>query len=136
GYNLLSTVGAFVLAAGFLLYFANAVWSLWRGAPAPADPWGGETLEWSVASPPPSYMFFRPPVVRSRHPLWEEGETPEDDASRRAADALAGRPEGWRATLLTSVASARPEGVQWLPGPTFAPLRLAGALLLLALGTL
>src|SRR5690606_16892826 len=45
-------------------------------------------------------------------------------------------PEGWRATLLTSVASARPEGVQWLPGPTFAPLRLAGALLLLALGTL
>ena len=136
GYNLLSTVGAFVLAAGFLLYLVNAARSLWKGAPAPADPWGGETLEWSVESPPPSYTFFRPPVVRSRYPLWEEEETPEDDASRRAADALAGRPENWRATLLTSVTSARPEAVQWLPGPTYVPLQLAGAVLLLAVGTL
>jgi cytochrome o ubiquinol oxidase subunit I len=28
------------------------------------DPWGGRTLEWSTASPPPDYNFAFTPVVR------------------------------------------------------------------------
>src|SRR5215217_6485354 len=40
-YNLLSTVGAFVLALGILVIVLNVLWSLRRGAPALADPWGG-----------------------------------------------------------------------------------------------
>jgi cytochrome c oxidase subunit I+III len=136
GLNLVATIGAFVLAAGFGLYLFNVARSFVRGAEAPADPWRGETLEWSVSSPPPSYSFFRPPAVGSRHPLWTEEEPIQDDAVLRAREALAGRPETWRATLLTSATSARPQAVQWLPGPTLVPLALAATVLLMAIGPL
>ena len=39
------------------------IWSLLRGKKAPANPWGGATLEWACTSPPPFYNFERPPVV-------------------------------------------------------------------------
>ncbi len=35
------------------------------------DPWDAWTLEWAVTSPPPPYNFAKPPVVRSRRPLWD-----------------------------------------------------------------
>jgi cytochrome c oxidase subunit 1 len=41
--------------------FANLVYSLFKGAPAPANPWGGQTLEWKTASPPPTLNFDGPP---------------------------------------------------------------------------
>src|SRR3954452_16288877 len=53
--NLLASIGAAVLATGLLLTLVNAVRSLRWGQPAPADPWGGDTLEWATASPPPPY---------------------------------------------------------------------------------
>ena len=34
-----------------------------RGAKAPANPWGGATLEWTVSSPPPTENFHEIPVV-------------------------------------------------------------------------
>jgi cytochrome c oxidase subunit I+III len=136
GYNLAATVGAFILAGGMLLYAANLLMSLRREAGAPADPWRGETLEWAIPSPPRPYSFFRPPVLRSRHPMWEHEEVSPTGSELRATNALAGRPAGWRATLLTSTAGARPQAVQWLPGPTYVPLFAACALFLVAVGTL
>ena len=41
----------------------NLFASLKRGAPAPADPWGGKTLEWTVPSPPPVENFEEIPFV-------------------------------------------------------------------------
>lgn len=35
------------------------------------DPWGGRTLEWSIASPPPEYNFAVIPTVTSRDEFWE-----------------------------------------------------------------
>ncbi|MEJ0047868.1 MAG: hypothetical protein WDN04_18415 [Rhodospirillales bacterium] len=70
--NLVSTVGAFVLAAGVLLLLVNVIQSLRSGRLAGANPWDGATLEWSVPSPPPSYNFAVIPTVVSRHPLWED----------------------------------------------------------------
>jgi cytochrome c oxidase subunit 1 len=40
---------------------------------AARDPWGGETLEWSLPSPPPEYNFVYLPTVGSRSPLWNDG---------------------------------------------------------------
>src|SRR3954453_3644967 len=57
GYNLVETIGSYLLAAGLLLVAANLAVSLFRGARAGNDPFGGDTLEWSVSSPPPSYNF-------------------------------------------------------------------------------
>ncbi len=69
-WNLVSTVGVFILAAGVLAFIANAVTSLRAGSPAPADPWDGRTLEWAVPSPPPAYNFAQIPTVHHRDELW------------------------------------------------------------------
>jgi heme/copper-type cytochrome/quinol oxidase subunit 1 len=68
-YNLLSTIGLFVLVAGVKLTLLNAVRSVSRGVKAGPDPWGGETLEWLAPSPPPPHNFDVVPDVRSAEPL-------------------------------------------------------------------
>jgi cytochrome c oxidase subunit 1 len=59
----LSTLGAYILGAGFLLTAAYLIASLKKKADAPANPWGARTLEWTVSSPPPYYNFHTPPTV-------------------------------------------------------------------------
>src|SRR5690606_21749981 len=71
-HNLGSTVGAFILGAGILLFLINLLWSLNNGQEAGRDPWGADTLEWSHASPPPDEQFPALAEVTSRHPLWEQ----------------------------------------------------------------
>ncbi|HYF96254.1 MAG TPA: cytochrome c oxidase subunit I [Symbiobacteriaceae bacterium] len=71
-WNLWSTVGAFILGAGVLLYTANVVHSLVRGKAAIQDPWDARTLEWTIPSPPPVYNFAHLPLVRSRDAFWFE----------------------------------------------------------------
>jgi heme/copper-type cytochrome/quinol oxidase subunit 1 len=69
GYNLVATIGAFVLAVGILLTLINAVRSLRSGPEAGHDPWGGTTLEWFALSPPPPHNFDVLPDVRGPEPL-------------------------------------------------------------------
>jgi cytochrome c oxidase subunit 1 len=68
-YNLISTIGAFILGAGILMTIANAMFSLRRGRLAGPDPWKGNTLEWFVPSPPPVNNFDAIPRVRSVEPM-------------------------------------------------------------------
>jgi cytochrome c oxidase subunit I len=67
--NLISTVGAFILATGVVLTLANVVWSLRHGRVAGPDPWKGNTLEWFTTSPPPPHNFDVIPRVRSVEPM-------------------------------------------------------------------
>jgi cytochrome c oxidase subunit 1 len=68
-WNLLSTIGSFVLAFGVLLTLINVVRSVKRGAVAGPDPWKGNTLEWFTPSPPPANNFDSIPRVRSLEPM-------------------------------------------------------------------
>ncbi len=61
--NVLSSAGATILAAGYLLPLGYLTWSLFRGARAPANPWGATGLEWQTPSPPPTKNFAVTPVV-------------------------------------------------------------------------
>jgi cytochrome c oxidase subunit 1 len=61
--HVISTIGSWILVAGILVLFINLFISLRRGAPASANPWGGETLEWTVPSPPPLENFHEIPTV-------------------------------------------------------------------------
>ncbi len=61
--NRISTVGAFVLAAGLCLAALGLLASLARGRRAPANPWGAASLEWSAASPPSHHNFDRTPAA-------------------------------------------------------------------------
>jgi cytochrome c oxidase subunit I len=75
--NLLSTIGAFTIALGTLVF----LWNLWVSARHPVsagnDPWEGHTLEWWTTSPPPRHNFDSLPSVRSYAPLYDRrmGET-------------------------------------------------------------
>ena len=61
--NIVSTVGSWVLAAGILIMFANFVRGLFRGKPAPPNPWKALSLDWQTGSPPPTENFEEIPEV-------------------------------------------------------------------------
>jgi cytochrome c oxidase subunit 1/cytochrome c oxidase subunit I+III len=127
-HNLLSTVGAFVLALGILVTGVNWFLSRTRGAVAGNNPWNGETLEWYTSSPPAHYNFVTIPTVRSREPMWDQPEL----AAGAQAPAEGGRPlTGGHVTLATSVLDARPQAIVHMPHASPWPFWFAVALLVL-----
>jgi cytochrome c oxidase subunit 1 len=68
-YNMISTVGSFVMGAGVLATIVNVARSLKVGVIAGPDPWKANTLEWFVSSPPPANNFDVIPQVRSAEPM-------------------------------------------------------------------
>jgi cytochrome c oxidase subunit I len=61
--NVMSTAGASILGAGYIIPMIYLVWSMRYGKNAPANPWGSTGLEWKTSSPPPTDNFEEPPVV-------------------------------------------------------------------------
>ena len=61
--NLISTVGAYTIAVGMLLFLYAIVHSWRHGKPSGPNPWHAKTLEWFVPSPPPLENFEVLPVV-------------------------------------------------------------------------
>ena len=69
--NLLSTLGAGLMAISALVFLANLWTSLRHRIAAGADPWGGFSLEWATASPPPEHNFTAVPPIRSERPAFD-----------------------------------------------------------------
>lgn len=61
--NRISTMGSWLIGAGFLLSLYVIVQSILKGDKAPANPWGAKTLEWTIPSPPIHSNFDVDPVV-------------------------------------------------------------------------
>ncbi len=75
--NLLSTIGAFLIAVGIAAFLVNVAVSLRARRPAGDDPWDGQTLEWATSSPPPRDNFVALPPVRSYAPLLDRKQARE-----------------------------------------------------------
>ena len=120
--NLLSTIGAYILGIGLLLFVINVVRSVLRGMPATDNPWDGGTLEWATTSPAQSYNFATLPVVESRYPVWE---TPSLLNSYEFAESLERREQ-----LGTSALDAEPEMRVILNGDSIIPFIAAIILIL------
>jgi cytochrome c oxidase subunit 1 len=64
-FNMISSLGGFLLGASQLLFLYNVIQCIRRGAPAGDRPWeGADTLEWTLSSPPPYHSFVTPPTVK------------------------------------------------------------------------
>ncbi|HKZ80086.1 MAG TPA: cbb3-type cytochrome c oxidase subunit I [Pyrinomonadaceae bacterium] len=51
------SIAAIITILAQLLFYANLVWSLFRGRRAEDNPWEATTLEWTTATPPPHDNF-------------------------------------------------------------------------------
>ncbi|HYP75389.1 MAG TPA: cbb3-type cytochrome c oxidase subunit I [Polyangiaceae bacterium] len=120
-WNFVSTIGAFTLGLGALVFLFNAARTLRSGARASANPFRAYSLEWALSSPPPRSADRIVPVAASRYPLWL-GEL--------------GRVEGLARdeVLVTRVVDAEPDHVGHAPTPTIMPpiTALATAVLIVA----
>jgi hypothetical protein len=125
--NLISTVGAYIIAVAVLLFVLNVILSWTRGPHAGPNPWGGASLEWATTSPPPPYNFAHIPVVESRSPLWDGGGSLPVATGLRVDE---------RETLLTTVIDAIPDLRDPSPRETIWPLIAALATTVLFIGSI
>jgi cytochrome c oxidase subunit I len=116
-YNLMSSIGAYMLVVATAIFVYNFFISRKRGAIAGPNPWNAGTLEWTIPSPPPEYNFAKLPIVSSRYPLWEGNE--EDLESARVNSQ-----EGKSADEMGII----------LPYPTIKPLIVAAGLVIMFCG--
>jgi cytochrome c oxidase subunit 1 len=86
GANFLSTLGAYLLGLGILIYVLTLVWSYFKGETAGPDPWDARTLEWSIPSPPPAYNFLAIPTVHARDAWWYEKHHPAETAREQGVN--------------------------------------------------
>lgn len=120
-WNALSTVGALIMGLSIMLTLYNLLVSLRRGEPAPADPWDGRTLEWTLPSPVPDYNFARTPEVSSRDELW----------IRKHPQLAEGGP-----VAPVTAEQDNPDKVIVLPGGSYMPLLVALGLFVAGYGLL
>lgn len=119
--NLISTIGAFILAAGVLSFIVNYVYSR-KNNDVPGNPWNADTLEWATPTPAYQYGFRRIPIVHSRHPLWDDYELSEgDEKTEKLLELLERWPNEWRAQLVTSVVDGEPQELFRVAEPSIWP---------------
>jgi cytochrome c oxidase subunit I len=83
GWNLLMTIGAFIVALSVLIFVINFFRTMAGPAGAPDDPWDGYTLEWLTTSPPPPHNFTHTiPPVASPRPAWDVKHPQHRDAGQ------------------------------------------------------
>jgi cytochrome c oxidase subunit I len=118
-FNLMSSIGSYLLAIATALFVYNFFLSRKRGPIAGSNPWGAGTLEWTIPSPPPEYNFAKLPNVTSRYPLWEGNES---DMESARANSLEGK-------------TAADLGIV-MPYNTIKPLIVAFGILVMFLGVI
>ncbi|MCO5156760.1 MAG: cytochrome c oxidase subunit I [Aquamicrobium sp.] len=118
--NLISSVGGFLMAAGFALFVVDLVVQVRYGTAFRRNPWGARTAEWATPTPPPSYAFASLPKIDDR--------ADRLDPDRLGATLAGGRGylgftrNGWMETLGVDMASGKPGEVIVLPRQTYRPL--------------
>src|SRR4051794_36596275 len=129
GWNLVASIGAFIIASAVGLFIVNVIWSRRHGEVASGDPWDARSLEWSIPSPSPIYNFAVVPTVHTIDDWWHRKYT-EDEEGRLVKipddEIESGEEE----------AAHSGEHTAHLPSPSFYPLLVALGLPIIAYGFL
>jgi len=66
GWNMVSSIGAYISAAGVIVFIVMLFWTLTKGKKCADNPWGegATTLEWTVPSPAPFHTHEVLPRVQ------------------------------------------------------------------------
>lgn len=124
--NLVSSLGAIVIAAGFATVILDVIRTLRNPATAPRNPWNAGTVEWMLEMPPKPWGARTIPHIESRYPIWDAPDfLARYDAGRFY---LPDAEEGKRETIVTSVLDADPVQCLRVPGPGLMPIVAAVAL--------
>jgi len=127
-YNLIESIGSYLIAAGLLMVLANLVRSYLKGAPSGNDPWGGATLEWSTTSPPPDYNYPVIPKVSSAYPMWDLDDRVADTGKLERGELVL---EEGHLTPATTVFDANWDEVLDMPSESIWPFLTGAAMFLL-----
>jgi cytochrome c oxidase subunit 1 len=129
-WNLVATIGTFVLGIGILLFFINALVIHRRQPAAPLDPWDARSLEWLTTSPPKPHNFDRTPTVHALDEVFH----------RKYEDVGDGDEHQYvqRATLdeLVAEEERNADAHIHLPAPSYWPLVLAVSVPIMAYGVI
>jgi cytochrome c oxidase subunit I+III len=118
-FNLVSTIGAFVLAAGIGVIFWDLVRPKGRQPYSERNPWKAGTLEWLQGMPGESWGVRSIPEIDSRYPLWEQPNFERDVDEGRFY--LPDAEELKRETIVTSPVDAQPQYCMRMAGPSWIP---------------
>lgn len=115
--NLVATIGAFVLAAGFLVVTWDILRPKGKQPLAKRNLWSAGTLEWMAEVPDKPWGIRSIPIISTRYPIWEQENFVRDVDEGKFY--LPDAEEGLRETLVTTTVDARPIQCLRVPGPTF-----------------
>jgi cytochrome c oxidase subunit 1 len=125
-WNLVASIGSFILAVGVLFFLINVVHTARKGKPSPLDPWDARTLEWLTTSPPKAHNFDRIPVVHHLDEFFHR-KYEEDTASHTMKKIAEGE------DLVRAEEEAAEQNIH-LPSPSYWPLVLAIGVGVLGMG--
>jgi cytochrome c oxidase subunit I+III len=126
GLNFVSTIGAFLFAAGVAVILVDLCLSP-RRTHAPRNPWNAGTLEW-LAHPrrDEDWGVRSVPLIESRYPIWDQPDFVRnvDEGRHFLPDAE----EGKRELMITSVLDAKPLHIHRVATPSVKPMLAAATL--------
>ena len=132
-WNMVSTVGAFLIAVSVLVFMWNVVRTRTKGEVAGDDPWDARSLEWSISSPPPAHNFDEIPEVHEVDDFWHK-KYAEDEHGRLAPAVAGGADHGPAETHAGGHDEHGGHGAIHMPSPSYYPAFTALGFPLLAYG--
>lgn len=134
-WNLVSTIGSYLMAFGILVFVWNMITSIRSGVLSPKDPWDAASLEWATESPPPAHNFDQTPRVYSRRPLWD-AKYPDLDVAHGPGEIAQSRQQRIERERARIDAMAPVDEVIHLPSSTYSPLITAFGIMVAGFGAI